>query len=244
MIIEKRRVALKALVGSHNYNLQTAESDKDYKVLVIPTFEELYKGQRFAKQIITETEDYDMHDIRKVSDLFYKANINYLEILASKDLIIPKGYPELEKIYSMRKEIFKMNLPYLFNACNGMHKQKMALLHKGTEGTQHLVDKYGYDTKQAQHAFRCMNFIVRFESTNFEDFEGSLWHEGHYLDFMLDIKGGFYKKQEHFEKFANGYHEKMFMPLKEKYRSQPVNMELKEEVDNLIMQLIKREITE
>ena len=39
-----RQWLIKALVGSHNYNLNTETSDKDYKVFVLPTFNELYKG--------------------------------------------------------------------------------------------------------------------------------------------------------------------------------------------------------
>ena len=41
-----RTVAFKSLVGSHNYNLNTPESDKDYKVFVLPkqiVFEEINK---------------------------------------------------------------------------------------------------------------------------------------------------------------------------------------------------------
>lgn len=140
-----REIVLKSLVGSWNYNLNTPESDKDFKVFVCPTFEELYYGQRYQKTVIGEEEDLDIHDVRKLSDLLFKANINYLEALASVEFCIPNGNLEMKQIYNMRDDIFRMNLPYFFNACQGMFYQKMKLLTKGTEGTQHLVDKYGYD---------------------------------------------------------------------------------------------------
>lgn len=242
MKILDRDVVLKALVGSHNYNLNTEESDKDYKMFVIPTFNELYLGTRFQKDIIKHPEDgndYSIHDIRKLSELFFKANVNYLEILASKDLIIPEGSPEIHKIVELKKEIFKMNLPHLYNACKGMYYNKMKLVFKGTEGTQHLVDKYGYDTKQALHAYRGLKVIVDFESTNFEDFESAIQYTGDDLQFMLEVRHGFYKFDV-FEKFVEHYLESTFLHLAKKYNSQPVNFELKDEIDNLIMSLVKR----
>ncbi|MER2007172.1 MAG: nucleotidyltransferase domain-containing protein [Psychrobacillus sp.] len=244
MKMENRNVVLKALVGSHNYNLATPESDKDYKVFVTPTFEELYKGIRFQKDILKHEDDgndYSIHDIRKIPDLFFKANLNYLEILSSNDLVIPMGNPELNQITAMKKEIFKMNLPHLFNACKGMYFNKMKLIYKGTEGTMHLVEKFGYDTKQAQHAYRCMKFIVDFEATNFEDFDNALRYSGEEEEWMRDIKGG-ELRPEVFENFAKHYFESTFINLSKKYNEQPVNFELKSEIDDLIMSVVKRNL--
>lgn len=241
MKVLDREVVLKALVGSHNYGLATEESDRDYKVFITPTFEELYSGKQFSKQIITEEEDNDIHDVRKLVDLFFKANVNFLEVLASSELIIPEGNPEIEEIVSLKKEIFKMNLPYLFNACGGMHKQKMMLLNKGTEGTQHLVDKFGYDTKQAQHAYRCLKVIVDFEATDFEDFEYAIKYTDEDLVFMQDIRGGVFT-QEVFENFVKHYYDSTFVHMKAKYHSFEPDLELKAKLEGLIMQLVKRKI--
>lgn len=241
MKILEREVVLKALVGSHNYGLANAESDRDYKVLIAPTFEELYQGKMFAKDIITETEDNSIHDIRKLPSLFFKSNINYLEVLESSELIIPSGNPEIEKIISLKKEIAKMNLPYFFSACRGMHLQKLSAIGKGTEGTQHLVDAYGYDTKQATHSYRCMKVVVDFEATNFEDFGSALRYSGEELDFILSMRHGELKR-EVCEKYIKHYYNSTFMHLEEKYKSFKPNLELKEELDELIMKLVKRKV--
>jgi len=241
MKIEDREILLKALVGSWNYNLATEESDKDYKLFVAPTFEDLYTGKQYSKMTVTETEDHDIHDVRKLSQLFFKSNINFLEVLASNELTIPQGNPELEEIFSLRKDIFKMNLPYLFNACGGMHNRKMSLLHKGTEGTQHLVERYSYDTKQAQHAYRCLKVIVDFEATNFEDFKGAITYEGEDLEFMQSIREGFFTKDV-FVNFIKHYHDSKFVNLKQKYHSFEPNEELKKKIENLIMELVKRSV--
>lgn len=244
MQVDGRDIVLKALVGSHNYGLNTPESDRDYKAFVVPTFEELYEGKRYKNAIITPTEDVEVHDIRKLVDLFYKANVNYLEILASSELYIPQGNPELEEIYSLRNEIFKMNLPQLYKACDGMHKQKMNLLDKGTEGTQHLVDRFGYDTKQAQHAFRVMKVIVDFHRNKFMNFDKVIDYRNDpsTLRVMTSIKKGEHKKYD-FEVFANCYYDTIFSKLHDSYYSYQPNEELKERLEQLIMSLVKRKLT-
>lgn len=237
----EREVMLKALVGSHNYNLAHEESDKDYKVFVAPNFEDLYLGKRYAKQIITDTEDNDIHDIRKLIELFFKANVNYLEVLASNEIVVPDGLPEIHKIISYKKDIFKMNLPHLFNACKGVYFNKMKLLNKGTEGTQHLVDKFGYDTKQALHAYRSLKVIVDFANADFEDFEGAIRYDGEDLEFMKEIRHGFFR-QDVFENFVKHYYESTFLHIGKRYNEQPVNLELKAELEGIVMELIKRKM--
>ncbi|MCR4362036.1 nucleotidyltransferase domain-containing protein [Bacillus subtilis] len=238
MKVYGRKVVLKSLVGSHNYNLANEESDKDYKVFVTPTFDDLYESKKFSKQIIGESEDNDIKDIRKLIELLFKANVNYLEVLASNEIIVPENNPEIEEIIKLKKEIFKMNLPYLYNACKGMYFNKMKLLDKGTEGTQHLVEKYGYDTKQALHAYRTMKVIVDFAETDFQDFEGAIRYNGNDLDFMMEVRNGFFKK-EVFENFANHFYESTFTHLANRYTEQSVNLELKEYLEHLVMKLVK-----
>lgn len=242
-MMKERPMVLKALVGSHNYNLATPESDRDYKVFILPTFEDLYKGKQYSKQIITDTEDNDIHDVRKLSGLFYKANLNFLEVLVSNETIMAKsGYPEMRQIMGMKDEIVKMNLPYLYNACYGMHRNKMSLLNKGTEGTMHLVEAYGFDTKQALHAYRCEKVIVDFAESEFTDFKGALQYSGADLEFMMELRHG-EMEQEVFEKFMQHYHDSQFAHLKELYHSQPVNEELRVHIEELTMQMVKNHIT-
>ena len=254
----ERKVVFKALVGSHNYNLNTGKvisnvtgdefppSDKDYKVFVLPTFEDLYKGNMYAHQTIGETEDNDIHDVRKLSDLFFKSNINFIEVLYSYEISFPDELTQrqkelLSKLFYMRDEIVKMNLPHLFNACGGMYLNKMKLLRKGTEGTQHLVDAFGYDTKQALHAYRVLDFIVRFAQTDFKDFKSAITYNGKEREFMLEIKHGFFNV-EAFENFVTFYHDARFKTLKEVYHSHKPNFELKKEIDDVIMNLVKESI--
>lgn len=83
-----RKEIFRALVGSHNYNMNTPESDKDYKIFVAPTFNDLYFNKSYSNFIIGETEDYDIHDVRKLSNLLWKSNVNFMEVLFSEDIVI------------------------------------------------------------------------------------------------------------------------------------------------------------
>lgn len=198
-----RKPLLKALVGSYNYNLNLEDSDKDYKLFILPKFDDLYGNVQFSKMYVGEEEDYDVHDIRKLNSLLWKSNINFIETLFSDNIEIlsddynhVKGimYFNLESIIHMRKEIARMNLPYLWNACIGMHIEKKKAMIKGTTGTQHLVDKFGYDTKQAMHSMRVLFVLQRFANNDFKDFKKAIYFEEDDIqrDYLLKIKNGIY----------------------------------------------------
>lgn len=236
-----RDIALRALVGSHNYNLNDENSDKDFKVFLLPTFEDLYNGTRYSAQTVGETEDFAYHDIRQLSDLLFKSNINFLEVLASSSINIPRGNREIHEIFSLKNEIFKINLPYLFNSCRGMSKNKVNLLNKPTEGTQNLVDKFGYNTKEALHAFRVLKVLVDYEKNGFSDFEKAIRYEGEDREFMLGIKDGKFSKSE-FEDFIETYREDNVDKLSSSYGSHIPNLDLKKELEAIIMKLVRRRL--
>ncbi|MGG0794759.1 nucleotidyltransferase domain-containing protein [Brevibacillus laterosporus] len=238
-MLNERKTVLKALVGSHNYGLATPESDKDFKVFVLPTFDDLYHGKMYTKDTIGVEEDYDVHDIRKAVNLWWKSNLNFLEVLYSKQL---NSYSqEISKIIAMKKEIVRMNLPYLYNACKGMHFEKMKRLNKATEDTENLVEKYGYNTKEALHAYRILDFPVRFAITNFEDFEWAMTYEGTTAQRMLDIKYGEYNREQYEELVSQKCAH--FRQLSKVYGSMIPNEEIKQEVESLIYKMILKNIT-
>lgn len=236
-----RKVAFKSLVGSHNYNLNTPESDKDYKVFVLPTFDDLYFNNSFSKSYIGKTEDFDTHDIRKCSSLWYKANVNFLEVLFSEKFSVKADLDDKSKLliyqlYDMRNDIAKMNLKYLYDACIGMHYNKMKYLEKGTEGTRQLVEKYGYDTKQALHAWRILDFLRTFADNGFNDFKSAIWYSEDNIKrkFLLDLKNGMYSLNEYKEIVTNTFNHAE-ENYKDKYRSQ----KLDESTNNKVLEIIK-----
>lgn len=181
-------VCLKALFGSHNYNLNDEDSDKDYKLFVLPTFDDLYGGQHFTKQSTSDSEDYSIHDIRKIPDLFWKANINFLEMLYSKDVQVHK---DLSFLFEERQTWSLMNIPCLISSCEGMFFEKLKHLEKGTSTTQIFVERFGYDTKQLLHAYRCLDFMIRLFQFDL-NFSHALYYTDEDKNFMMSMKKGRY----------------------------------------------------
>lgn len=176
----ERKILFQALVGSHNYDLNDEQSDVDYKIFTLPTFDDLYSGNLYSKSEIGITADYDMHDVRKLTQLLWKSNINFVEVLFSKEILINKEelHPEslrvLNILFDMRESLARMNLPYLYNACVGMHYSKMKNLYTGTSGTKHLVEEFGWDTKQGLHSYRVLDFLSRYADNDFQDFQQAI----------------------------------------------------------------------
>lgn len=238
----------RGIVGSHNYNLNTETSDKDYKIFLLPTFDDLYLGKQFSKSYVSETEDFDCHDIRKLSDLLWKSNINFIEILFSSELTIntdlsPKSLELLNEIFLNREEIARMNLPYLYNACVGMYISKQKSINEGTSNTKYLVDKYGYDTKAAMSCIRVLDFLMKYKKNNFTSFQNAIKYENDSScrTLLLDIKNGKYKKNEVFYLM----HEmKLILEenFKEVYYKNKPNENTKDKLIGDIKEIIKIEI--
>lgn len=241
----QRKVALKALVGSHNYNLTTPSSDKDYKIFVIPTFDDLYFGKSYNQSTIGDTEDYSIHDIRKLSHLLSKSNVNFMEVLFSEELIINKDLDNKSKelikaLLDMKNDIARMNLPYLYQACIGMHLDKMKLVEKGTSSTSHLVANYGYDTKQASQAWRILDFLRRFAKNDFGDFKSAIYYDNDdpKRTFILDLRNGLYSYDE-FKTVVSHIYDEVERGLKEKYKNVTFNEETFLEVTRILQELIR-----
>lgn len=238
-----REVCLAAQVGSYNYNLQDENSDQDFKVFVLPTFEDLYRGKMFATARQSDEMDYDVHDIRKLIELLWKSNPNFIEVLFS-DCICYRDQTGkdslLVDLVARRDEIVTMNMPYFYQACQGLHFTKMTHLDGETAKTKHLVEQYGYDTKQALHAYRAVDLLIRFETQNFKDYRKALVYEDDDRELMMKIKHGGFSKRE----FEDIVREKWLvaMALKESYQQREPNTALRDELDSMMLEYIRKEI--
>lgn len=70
----------KFLYGSQNYNLSTPESDKDYKWVEVPDWNELFCRETLNRQVDENNSVWDLRDFCKN---LMKANPNALELLFS-----------------------------------------------------------------------------------------------------------------------------------------------------------------
>lgn len=77
------------LVGSQNYGLDIPESDKDYKVLLCPEFEDLYNYRKVEAKDLPKDLDKDHYSVMSVitfDKLLRNGNPNCLEMLYSMNL--------------------------------------------------------------------------------------------------------------------------------------------------------------
>jgi len=243
--IGNRTKLFSCLVGSHNYNLNTPKSDYDYKLFFSPTFDDLYNKKQFSKMYIGEKNDIEVHDIRKVCKLWFKSNVNYLEVLftngfefeLNENMSFEKDIENtrlIAKIFRKKNEIARINLPYLYNACVGMHFSRVKRLKKGSENTQDLIKEYGYCTKNALHAYRILDFLERFKKTKYSDFKAAIYYKDRSI---LDIKYGKYTLKE-FKKVIKEKHEKI-KELKEDYMSYDPNKELQNKIESIVKKIVK-----
>ena len=233
-----RMVVVKSLVGSHNYNLNTPSSDRDYKLFVEPSFDDLYAGKHFATGAQSNTVDYTVHDVRGLSNLLWKANINFIEVLFSVDLYYHAG---LSWIFNSAEALARMNLQYLYKSAMGMHYDKMKNLHKGTGTTSALVEKFGYDTKQATHALRLLYVVERIASGL--TVKDALYFPNKTVkrNILLAIKSG-KVSEENFSKIVSVWRKRNLKSVDEWFSKQEERPELKEKTDNIIKDFIKMSV--
>ncbi|EOU1990263.1 DNA polymerase beta superfamily protein [Clostridium perfringens] len=250
MEFEGRKKLFSAIIGSCNYNLNVKSSDKDYKVFVIPTFDDLYFGKKFKKFYAGDLEDLDCHDMRKISDLLWKSNPNFIEVLYSKDLRINNNLSNetkdiLRNIFKNRDEFAKMNLPYLYKACISIYLESVKTLDVGTKHTKYLIDKYGYNTKQAMYSIRILDFLRRFANSNFNDFEFAIRYDDNddFRELLLDIRNGLYSKAQ-YTNIATNLLNEIERDFKDIYLNQTPNEKANISLINMIKRIIKIEAIE
>lgn len=230
---EGRKVVLSSMVGSWAANLNTPTSDEDWKYFVAPTFDDLYSGKMFATASVTDTFDYDVHDIRQLGNLLWKANLNFISVLFGYKTSCDAN---LQWIFDNADNFAQMNLPYLYNATMGMHFEKMSTLNKGTGNTQGLVEKFGYDTKQGTHAMRCLIVLNRI-SVGMSVRE-ALWFDGVDRELLLSIKKG-ERSEAGFRAMVAEWHEVCKPRVSEWFKACQPNEDVHEMLDAGIKSFIK-----
>jgi hypothetical protein len=187
--------------------------------------------------------DYTAHDIRKLAELLWKGNINFIETLfADEYKVAAETGNFLKDILTRREELARMNLSNLWDACQGMYQNKFKHLEKGTSGTMHLINTYGYDTKQALHCYRCLDFLERYNANGFSSFKQAIWYEeGPERDIMMKIKNGGFTLDGFTDMVRNKQRE--VNRLHGFYINQIPDNDLRNWLDSQIRELIKTLIT-
>ena len=231
----ERKELFRVLTGSHNYNLNILNSDKDYKIFVCPTFNDLYFNKEYSKNIIGETEDHLFFTIKKLTNLLFNSNIAFIEVLFCEELIIPddisdKSKELLNKLFEMKNQISRMNLSYLYDSCVGIYNQNIASVKK---------DKVNYNYKKALQSVRALDFIERFYNTEFSDFKQAIYYNNDdpTRQLLLDIKNGKFSYEEIIELAENKLEQTK--KYKQIYKSHKIDNDTKDKLIEIVQSLVK-----
>lgn len=179
-----------ALQGSQNYGLHDEFSDVDTKSLMVPTFESLVFARKRLSQtleVAPTVEHADVKDVREMFSCFLKQNVNFLEILFTPYVDVPKEYEHLyQRLYTMRESIAHYNPYQALRTMCGMAYEKYHAFNHPYPSAMEKLEQFGYDPKQLSHMLRMKDFVFRY--VNGESYEACLVPSD--PDYLLAVKRG------------------------------------------------------
>lgn len=231
-----RNEAFKALVGSHNYGLAVPESDKDFKVFFYPNFSDLYLGEKYSKAMTSDSEDIEYHDIRKLPDMLWKSNVNFIEVLFSVEV---KTNDELYKLlHNRREDIARMNLPYLYDACMGMFFKKKKEFERDLKNGS----DWSKVCKHVMSAVRIVDFLQRYERNNWNFQDAINYKNNEFIrGTLLSIRKGDYETENELRIFIDSS-EKLLNAMKHVYKEQKEDLETKKFVYDTVKEYVTENI--
>lgn len=245
----KPALSFEALYGSHNYKLNRPDSDEDMMYYYNPSFMDMYEGKMAEDNINDKSTDRKHHDVRKIPLLFYKANLNFLEILYSCRVISLDGL--FEKLAAEREAISSMNIPYLYDGCMGMFNRNFKILERDA----HYVTKEYFDDplahakklgKSGAAAYRILDFAERYADQGFEGFasafayEPSIAKDKAFIDVFMAMRDGVLTYQELVQILKEK--EEKVNALKDYFKEQTVKEEVNQFVNKTIQQHVQEHI--
>lgn len=172
------------LYGSQNYNLDTPSSDFDFKVLIIPSLEDLVRKQKpLSTMYEFEWWQVEVKDIRNYIESAVKVNINFLEIL-STNYFWSDDYDLAEQMRSFFVPLTKNQWCQYLRATHWMMMQKFHALRHPFPSKVDVIAKFGYDPKQLCHIQRLSFEIFDYCNWKTPDF----WIDWDERDLLIWLK--------------------------------------------------------
>lgn len=183
-----------ALQGSQNYDLDVYDteymSDVDTKAVVLPSFEDfVYNKQPVSTTLVLDNNEHiDVKDIRVMFDTYKKQNINFIETLFSRFVIVNPKYVQLIKpLFQYKEDIARLNTNQALRCMAGMSMEKLKALQHPYPAIIDKIEKFGYDPKQLHHILRINDFI--------KDYVKGVPYEECLIpnnkDYLIEIKKGY-----------------------------------------------------
>ena len=166
-IFPKDKIVAIVAQGSQNYGLEYSGSDTDTKCIVLPTLEDICLNKKATSytHVRENNEHIDFKDLRVITGDFKKQNINFLEVLFSKYIIINDDYAHLFQPLLDNAEAIACYDNYRFvKATAGMSMEKYKALTLDRPSQHDEIVEYGWATKQLHHIMRLNTFMKRWKN--------------------------------------------------------------------------------
>ena len=159
------REEMKFLVGSQNFGLDNKDSDKDYMEFVYPDVYQLCRPIPKTKEVKGVDGSFTkVIDIRSLPSLFYKSNLDTLQLLYSKEST-DNWLKDYLSFYE--EELSTINLPRLYKSIMGSNKSRWK--NKTSKNLAHII--FGYVTLMMFHEYGFKNLRLLFEHDNREIYQ-------------------------------------------------------------------------
>lgn len=142
--------------GSNNYHLDGPESDKDYKVLMMPDFDDFYSYHKTEKSDLPSGYDHDHYSVMSVLTFdkhLRKGNFNALEMLFSSESTIDE---EVRFYMGLAREAYAKG--YIYTVWHSFLSTVEGLIKSS-------LKRYGANRKSTSRAVFMINFC-RFVAEN------------------------------------------------------------------------------
>lgn len=195
---EKYNYMYAGLYGSQNYYIDTEDSDVDAKAIVVPSLCDLINNREVSKTYGNPEEGLvDVKDIRIMFQQFLKMNVNFLEILFTKEFATNLFFfKEIVNLRGLRDDIVASDIKRLVQSNFGMMKGKMIKLTKSAPATEDEIKKYGYSGKEACHIIRMGELLEGYLKKGLSFGEALDTRNSDKRDLILDFKKHLYSQKD------------------------------------------------
>lgn len=151
--------------GSMNYGLDNEDSDIDSKLLTVPSLKKLIENKRDNTTYFMRDngEHIEVKDVAIYMNTILKQNINFVETLFAKAVIVnPRYKNDWEMLYENRELIARYDTKRAVKCMYGMMVQKRKDMETWTEARAKSFHEFGYDTKSFHHLVRLHYFLQHY----------------------------------------------------------------------------------
>lgn len=182
----------RVLYGSQNYGLDTESSDRDYKVILLPTFDDLYYGRKVERRDLPSRYDPDHYSpigIIRFHELLMSGNPNCIEYLFSTEWTI-SSFSSINEYLNMARQLFGSG--YVAMVWDKFYPALRGL-------ALNAVDRYGANSKTASRAYFLYGLMIHVATCGFvidqSTFRGGLEFQRKAREIRLGNGKSFYEPQ-------------------------------------------------